>query len=101
MKQTCMTVMENVYEEKEVLSIHGEQQYARLRALEHDSIIINYHPWTAKGPDYISMSRDEKQGIIWDKITEDDMTAPASSRDDFLAADENSFYDEWGDELEC
>jgi len=47
------------------------------------------------------MSRDEKQGIIWDKITEDDMTAPASSRDDFLAADENSFYDEWGDELEC
>jgi len=36
------------------------------------SIIVDHHPWVAKGPHYISMTREEKADIIWDKITESD-----------------------------
>lgn len=34
------------------------------------SIIIDHHPWVTKGKDYISLTRQEKHSIIWDKITE-------------------------------
>ena len=36
------------------------------------SIIVDHHPWVAKGPHYISLTREEKADIIWDKITESD-----------------------------
>ena len=36
------------------------------------SIIVTLHPWTAKGPEYLSLSRAQKLEILVDKIMEDD-----------------------------
>ena len=35
------------------------------------SLILKYHPWDAKGPAYLALSRAAKDEILWDKITED------------------------------
>lgn len=64
--------MKNPYEAEKVLRIHGEEYHRNLDSLEMSTIIINNHPWVAKGPDYVSMGRNEKAGIIWDKIIEND-----------------------------
>lgn len=93
--------MKNPYEAEEVLSIHGEEYHRTLAGLEMSTIIINNHPWVAKGPDYVSMGRDEKTGIIWDKIIENDQIAPAAGLTDYFAIDPNTDYDEWGDEFDC
>ena len=34
-------------------------------------IILDLHPWVAKGAEYLSLSRVDKAAILWDKITED------------------------------
>jgi len=93
--------MKNPYEAEEVLSIHGEEYHRTLAGLEMSTIIINNHPWVAKGPDYVSMGRNEKADIIWDKIIENDQTAPAAGPTDYFTIDANTDYDEWGDEFEC
>lgn len=41
---------------------------------EVSSIILYKHRWDAKGVDYLSLNRDEKADIIWDKIREDETT---------------------------
>ena len=40
------------------------------------SVVINYMPWTTKGPHYIALSRESKAEILWDKITEDPTMGP-------------------------
>jgi hypothetical protein len=72
-----------------------------MTGLEVSTIIINYHPWVAKGPDYVSMSRQEKAGIIWNKIMKNEQIAPAAGPIDFFEIDANSLYDQWGDEFDC
>ena len=52
------------------------------------SIILNKHIWTAKGEDYLSLDREEKFDIIWDKVTEDDTIQEAISfMDNFFKVD--------------
>jgi len=39
---------------------------------EGTSVILNDHPWLAKGPEYIALSREDKSDILWEKIMESD-----------------------------
>lgn len=66
-------------------------------------IILDLHPWVAKGAEYLSLSRDDKAAILWNKITEDQTPNPnpGSEDDFFLLTDLSPIFDEWGDEFEC
>lgn len=62
--------------------------------------MIQYHPWDAKGPGYLELSRQKKSRILWEKITEDATQGPFN-RMEFFRIDLNSVFDEWGDEYDC
>lgn len=50
----------------------GANQEVNSVAFEQNvsSIILNHHPWVAKGTEYLNLSREEKADIIWEKVTE-------------------------------
>ena len=65
------------------------------------SIILKYHPWEAKGPTYLKLSRSKKDEIIWDKIMEDTNMAEPVPIEEFFSIDMYSVFDEIGDEIDC
>ena len=40
------------------------------------SIILSLHPWEAKGKQYLSLDREEKDQILWSKIIADRTVNP-------------------------
>ena len=64
------------------------------------SLILEQYPWTAKGDEYLSYSRQKKTRILRKKILEDPTIAPVDSAR-FFAIDLNEVMDIKGDELEC
>ena len=65
------------------------------------SIILKYHPWEAKGPAYLKLSRADKDAIVWGKITESDQKSDPVDISEFFKIDMHSVFDEFGDELDC
>jgi hypothetical protein len=65
------------------------------------SIVLQHHPWTAKGPSYLKLSSAEKGAILWDKIREDDTMQEAVPIEEFFKIDMHSVFDEIGDEMDC
>jgi len=56
----------------------------------------------AKGAKYLSLDRESKLEILWNKITEDDRTAEeASLKLKFFFTDMKQAFDEMGDEFDC
>ena len=62
---------------------------------------MNRHPWVTKGPDYISLDREEKAEIIWNKVREDDTIGRATPFAEFFTIEMSTPFDEWGDEFDC
>ena len=68
----------------------------------NSSIILSFHPWVAKGKNYLSLDRGEKDQILWNKITADRTANPNPVEAmGFFNLDRNSIFDEFGDENDC
>ena len=65
------------------------------------SIILSRHFWVAKGEHYLSLDREDKADILWDKITEDRSIGSLSDLSVFFTNDMNEPFDEIGDEMDC
>ena len=65
------------------------------------SIILSLHPWVAKGADYLSLDREEKAYILWNKIVEDNTIQEAQDPNEGFKLDLDSIFDEIGDEVDC
>ena len=63
-------------------------------------IIIDHHPWVAKGPAYLELPRKVKASIIWHKVTESSEMG-ADYHHKFLTMDFLPVFYEWGDENDC
>ena len=77
-----------------MLSCNGEtgtfvSPNSALKKIDHDvkTIIVEPHPWTVKSASYLSLTREEKADIIWNKIIEDDTLAPPVDREEFFNID--------------
>merc|ERR1711997_915247 len=69
---------------------------------EGSSIILSLHPWVAKGKEYLSLHRLEKELILWNKIIADRTTNPNPAGElDFFDIDLVGVFDEFGDEFDC
>lgn len=83
------------------ISIGANQE---LRSVAHSkksaSFILEHHPWVTKGPDYLSLMREEKAGIIWDKITES-AEMGGNFHNEVTEILVSTVFDEWGDEMDC
>jgi hypothetical protein len=64
------------------------------------SIVLSLHPWVAKGAQYLSLDRDEKEYILWNKITENENTNENLNLE-FFDIDIAGVFDEFGDEFDC
>ena len=65
------------------------------------SLILQVHPWHAKGADYISLTREEKADILSHNICKDDTPNDFVSSLEFFNIDVDTVFDERGDEIEC
>jgi hypothetical protein len=60
--------------------VGAEQQLGYLEVENRgSSIILSLHPWVAKGKQYLSLDREEKEQILWNKIIADRTTNPTIS----------------------
>ena len=64
------------------------------------TVIVQYHPWLTKGPAYLSLSRQQKQEILHQKILEDDTIGPLNKLG-FTTIPLNTVFDDEGDEINC
>jgi hypothetical protein len=54
----------------------------------------------AKGTEYLSLTRDQKLNILWDKITENNEMGD-NFHHEVTEIDVSTVFDEFGDEMEC
>ena len=64
------------------------------------TLILEHHPWVAKGDGYLGLGRQTKAQIIRDKVNADDEIGPNNGHT-FFAIDLNEVFDTKGDELDC
>ena len=68
--------------------------------IDQSTLILEQHPWVAKGETYLSYSRQKKKRILREKIREDP-TIGKFNNPEFNVIDLNSAFDTWGDEFDC
>lgn len=68
--------------------------------MHKSTIILEQHPWVAKGETYLSYSRAKKLEILREKILEDPTIGPWNNPM-FYQIDLNTAFDYYGDELDC
>lgn len=68
---------------------------------QQSSIIVSLHPWEAKGAKYLSLDRDWKEWILWQKIISDPTINEAAPSEEFFNIDLSGVFDEFGDEFDC
>ena len=99
MKYTCKS--DGDYGDS-ILSIKADESSKKIRTgPKASSVVLNYHPWVAKGPEYIKMSRTDKADILWSKITESNEIGEVVDIKEGFFIDSATAFDEWGDEIEC
>ena len=63
-------------------------------------IVLEHHPWVAKGDAYLSFSREKKARILREKVNADPTIGPMNFLG-FFAIDLKEVFDTWGDENDC
>lgn len=99
LKYACYSANDEV---ENGFKVGANQQFSDINVDNRvSSIVLNKHIWTAKGEDYLSLEREEKQDIIWDKITEDSTIHEHWNFMEFFGLDLDDVFDERGDEFDC
>ena len=72
------------------------------KIIDHaSSIILSLHPWVAKGPEYLSLDRQDKAAILWAKITENNEIGVETPKSELMKLTIANSFDEFGDEFDC
>ena len=83
------------------ISVSANEMLGDLLGEKISSIILSSHPWDAKSPVYIGLSRQDKFKILDRKINENHELGATNDQSSFFGSNQNGVFDEWGDELEC
>lgn len=87
--------------EEQGTEVGAYEEFNKIEVEKHVStIILDYHPWVAKGQEYLNLDRHDKLDILWYMITDDDTPVEEASEDFFLT-DMAGVFDEMGDEFDC
>ena len=64
------------------------------------TLILEQHPWVAKGDQYLSYDRHKKARIISDKVSASQEIGPSNGAN-FFTIDLKEVFVTWGDEFDC
>lgn len=93
--------MSDSMDEEQGTEVGAYEEFNYIEVEKHVStIILDFHPWVAKGQEYLSLDRHDKLEILWKKIEEDD-TPIEEAEGSFFLADMAGVFDEQGDEFDC